>query len=260
MMFERFTTDARGIIVQAQSDARRFGHGYIGCEHLLLAATSTREPASAVLRDQGVTPERVEAEILRTIGRGSAADPVGGIDREALAAIGIDLDVVRARIEAIFGPGALAHAAAAGRAAQRNRRPAWRKGPVAELMRRRRRRRARRNAALSVGPGQIPVGPGQMPVDPAQRLPMGPFRQFPAPKSSGPPPRGHIPFTPRAKKSLELSLRQAKALHDDYIGVQHLALALLAMDDGTVPMILSALGVPAASLRAAILERYRKAG
>jgi Clp amino terminal domain, pathogenicity island component len=267
MMFERFTADARGIIVQAQADARRFGHGYIGCEHLLLAAASTDEAASIVLRDQGVTPERVEAEILRTFGRGPAADPVGGIDREALAAIGIDLDVVRARIEAVFGPGALAHAAAAGRAARRSRRPAWRKGPVAELMRRRRRRRARRNAALfmgpgqmPVGPGQMPVGPGQMPVDPARRLPMGSPRQFPAPKSPGPPPRGHIPFTPQAKKSLELSLRQAKALHDDYIGVQHLALALLAMDDGTVPMILSALGVPAASLRAAILERYRKAG
>lgn len=272
-MFERFTDSARAVVVGAQEDARRLGHGYIGCEHLLLAVASTPEPAGVVLRDHGVTPEQIEAEILRTVGRGPAADPVGGIDREALAAIGIDLDVVRARIEAVFGPGALAHAAAAGRAARRSRRPAWRKGPVAELMRRRRRRRARRNAALfmgpgrmpvgpgqmPVGPGQIPVGPGQMPVDPAQRLPMGPPRQFPAPKSPGPPPRGHIPFTPRAKKSLELSLRQAKALHDDYIGVQHVALALLAMDDGTVPMILSALGVPAAPLRAAILERYRKA-
>jgi hypothetical protein len=267
MMFERFTDSARAVVVGGQEDARRLGHGYIGCEHLLLAAASTPESAGVVLRDHGVTPERIEAEILRTVGRGPAADPVGGIDREALAAIGIDLDIVRARIEAVFGPGALAHAAAAGRAARPSRRPAWRKGPVAELMRRRRRRRARRNAALfmgpgqmPVGPGQIPVGPGQMPVDPAQRLPMGPPRQFPAPKSPGPPPRGHIPFTPRAKKSLELSLRQAKALHDNYIGVQHLALALLATDDGTVPMILSALGVSATSLRAAILERYRKAG
>src|SRR5262249_59232911 len=88
-------------------------------------------------------------------------------------------------------------------------------------------------------------------------MPAGPFRQRPG--SPGPAPRGHIPFTSRAKKSLELSLREAKALHDNYIGVEHLALALLALKDGMVPVILSALGVPATSLRAAILARYRKA-
>ena len=143
-MFERFTDGARQVVVRAQEDARRLGHNYIGCEHLLLAATETGEPAGVVLRDQGVTPERVEAEILRTIGRGSAgADPLRGLDREALAAIGIDLDVVRARIEAAFGPDALDRAVLAHRrAADGGGRPAWRKGPVAELMRRRRRRPA----------------------------------------------------------------------------------------------------------------------
>src|SRR6266550_8315751 len=88
-------------------------------------------------------------------------------------------------------------------------------------------------------------------------LPAGPLRQRPA--SAGPAPGGHIPFTPRAKKSLELSLREAKALHDNYIGVQHLTLALLALKDGTVPVILSELGAPAASLRTAILDRHRTA-
>src|SRR6516162_2898873 len=160
MMFERFTDSARHIVVQAQHDARRLGHHYIGCEHLLLAAAEAGEPASAVLRDQGVTPERVEAEILRTIGPGAVAgpaDPLRGLDREALAAIGIDLDVVRARIEAAFGPDALdravlAHKRAA-QACRRNRRPAWEKGPVAELMRRRRRRRAGHGAL----PGPAPL-------------------------------------------------------------------------------------------------------
>ena len=217
-----FTDDARQVVVQAQAAARRLGHGYIGCEHLLLAAASTGEAAGAILRGQGVSPERVEAEILRTIGRGRAASPPGAIDREALAFVGIDLDVVRARIEAAFGPDALTRAVPA---ACGGRRPAWRKGPVAELMRRRRRRRARRSSG------------------------------HPAPSRTG----GHIPFTARAKRSLELSLREAKALHDDCIGVQHLTIALLGMDDGMVPVILSALGASRASLRAAILERYRKA-
>ncbi len=231
-MFERFTDTARYVVVQAQKDARRLGHNYIGCEHLLLAAAAAAEPAGAVLRDQGVTPERVEAEILRTVGRGQTADPLGGLDRQALAFIGIDLDVVRARIEAAFGPDALTGTLPA--ACQR-RRPAWGKGPLAELTRRRRRRRARRHAPRFAGPrGDAPLLPG-------------------------PAPRGHIPFTPRAKKSLELSLHEAKTLHDNYIGVQHLTLALLTLQDGMVPVILTALGAPATSLRAAILARYRKA-
>jgi hypothetical protein len=61
------------------------------------------------------------------------------------------------------------------------------------------------------------------------------------------------------KKTLALSLRESEALHDNYIGVQHLTLALLRPHDGTVPEILSVLGAPATSLRAAILARYRKA-
>jgi hypothetical protein len=232
MMFERFTDTARHVVAQAQEDARRLGHNYIGCEHLLLAAAATGEPAGAVLRGHGVTPERIEAEILRTIGRGQTADPLSGLDRQALAFIGIDLDVVRARIETAFGPDALTGALPA--ACQR-RRPAWGRGPLAGLTRRRRRRRARRHAPRSAGPrGDAPLLPG-------------------------PAPRGHLRFTPRAKKSLELSLREAKALHDNYIGVQHLTLALLALQDGMVPVILTALDAPAPTLHAAILAGYRKA-
>ena len=72
-------------------------------------------------------------------------------------------------------------------------------------------------------------------------------------------PTGHIPFTPRAKKSLELSLREAVARHGGYIGAEHLTLALVGMDAGAVPPILSALGTTQAALRAAILDRYRQA-
>jgi len=233
-MLERFTDDARQVLVQAQSAARRLGHDFIGCEHLLLAAASTGTPASLVLRDQGVSPERIEKEILHILGPGRTADLLGGLDREALASIGIELDVVRTRLEAAFGPDALARAVPA---CHRNRRPAWGKGPVAELMRRRRRRRARGRAAL----------------------PPVPARRRHAPPRQGAGPGSHIPFTPRAKKSLERSLREAVALKDNYIGVQHLALALLTMNEGMVPVILSALGASNTSLRAAILDRYRKA-
>ena len=75
----------------------------------------------------------------------------------------------------------------------------------------------------------------------------------------GPRPSGHIPFTPAAKKILELTLREAVARHDSQIGVEHIALALTTIEQGLVPQILSAAGAPAAALRAAILDRYRQA-
>jgi len=240
-MFERFTDNARNVVFQAQEGARRLGHTYIGCEHLLLAAASAAdgEPAGAVLREHGITPELIRAEIVHMIGHRPTSDPLSGLDSEALAAIGIDLDVVRARIEAAFGPDAIHRAIMAHRRdTAARRRPAWSKGPVAELTRRWRRRRGRRH---------IPLSPRPALARPLHLL------------HPGPPPRGHIPFTPRAKKSLALSLREAEALHDNYIGVQHLLLAQLAMKDGMSPRILSALGVSGESLRADILARYRKA-
>jgi ATP-dependent Clp protease ATP-binding subunit ClpA len=226
MMFERFTDSARGIVSQAQLNARRLGHSYIGCEHLLMAAAMVEGPAGAALREQDITPERIQLTLLGTIA------PLSGLDEEALASIGIDLDAVRAKVEAEFGPDALTWA---GPAASESRRPAWGKGPLAELKRRRRRRQSGNSASHPTGP----VGS--------------------APFSPGPAPRGHIPFTPRAKKTLELSLREAEALHDSSIGAEHITLALLTPRDGTVPRILAALGVEPASVRAAILARYRKA-
>jgi ATP-dependent Clp protease ATP-binding subunit ClpA len=209
-------------VVQAQEHARRLGHRYIGCEHILLAAVSASGPTATALREHGVTPQAVETEIVRLIGLGQAASLFSALDREALAAVGIDLDAVRERIEAAFGPDAFTRAAPA---ACRGNRPAWPNRPMTRLLRRRPRSRA------AAGPGASP----------------------------GAHPTGHLPFTPRAKKSLEHSLREARARHDSYIGVEHLTLALLAMDRGAVPPILSALSASPATLRAAILDRYRQA-
>ncbi|MCW2907241.1 MAG: hypothetical protein JWL68_2030, partial [Actinomycetia bacterium] len=49
-MLERFTGEARAVVVGAQQHARRLGHRYVGCEHLLLALATTSQPAGAVLR------------------------------------------------------------------------------------------------------------------------------------------------------------------------------------------------------------------
>jgi ATP-dependent Clp protease ATP-binding subunit ClpC len=55
-------------------------------------------------------------------------------------------------------------------------------------------------------------------------------------------PSGHIPFTPRSKKVLELSLREALQLGSDYIGTEHILLALLREGDGVAAQVLVASG------------------
>ena len=55
-------------------------------------------------------------------------------------------------------------------------------------------------------------------------------------------PGGHIPFTPRAKKVLELSLRESKALGQDYIGTEHILLGLVREGSGVAAQVLVKLG------------------
>ena len=68
-MFERFTTDARTVVSDAQQHARRMGHRYIGCEHLLLAVVGMEQAAAEVMRESGVTPPHVEQQIVRPFQR-----------------------------------------------------------------------------------------------------------------------------------------------------------------------------------------------
>jgi ATP-dependent Clp protease ATP-binding subunit ClpA len=51
-------------------------------------------------------------------------------------------------------------------------------------------------------------------------------------------PSGHIPFTPRAKKVLELSLREAKQLGHNYIGTEHILLGLIREGEGVAAQVL----------------------
>jgi len=112
-MFERFDSDARTLVAHATEHARRLGHRYVGGEHILLAAVSTGQPASAVMRAQGATPELVEEEIVRRVGLGAGAGLFAGLDRDALATVGVDIDAVHATTEASFGQEALTRAAQA---------------------------------------------------------------------------------------------------------------------------------------------------
>ncbi|MFZ0188427.1 MAG: Clp protease N-terminal domain-containing protein [Streptosporangiaceae bacterium] len=255
MMFERFTPDARATVVHAQHHARRLGHNFIGGEHILLSVVSAGQPASAVLGAHGITPEYVETEIVRRIGLGRGAGsggvPFGGLDREALASIGIDLDAVRSRIEATFGPNAMAEADLMVQRRLKGRRGSsrahrFRLDPRRALPPglRRRRRRFRTDRAVTATPPRS----SRSPETTAARC-----------RAGGGPQDGHIPFTPVAKQILELTLRETRALQDPNIGVQHIALALTAVRRGMVPSLLAAADASAPALHAEILDRYRQA-
>ncbi len=71
------------------------------------------------------------------------------------------------------------------------------------------------------------------------------------------PPSGHIPFTPRSKKVLELSLREALSLGSDYIGTEHVLLALLREGDGVGAQILVGAGVDLNRARQQVINLLR---
>jgi ATP-dependent Clp protease ATP-binding subunit ClpC len=67
-------------------------------------------------------------------------------------------------------------------------------------------------------------------------------------------PTGHIPFTPQAKKTLELSLREALELSDSHIGTEHILLGLIRQDEGQAADALRELGVSLDAARAQMLQ------
>jgi len=73
-------------------------------------------------------------------------------------------------------------------------------------------------------------------------------------------PKGHIPFTPRAKKVLELALREALALNHNYIGTEHVLLALVREKDGVAWKVLEGCGLKQKSTRDATIKRLTDVG
>lgn len=160
-MFERFTDKARSVVILAKTKATERGDSEIRPIHMLYGLVSTDGVAARTLTGLGVDAAGVERELAKTAPAGHAplGDAASG-DAEALAAIGIDLDEIKRKIEENFGPGAL------------ERVPLTRKGPL---------------------------------------------------NWTG----GRLPLNDQAKLSLALALKEARALHHDYLGTEHLLLGLL---------------------------------
>lgn len=104
-MFERFTADARHVVVEAVNQAEALGHRQVLPAHVLLALVVQGDQ---VLLDAGFTPDQV-----RTALNGEPTTQED--DAEALRALGIDLNAVKAAIDEQFGPGAWDEADAAPR-------------------------------------------------------------------------------------------------------------------------------------------------
>ena len=67
-------------------------------------------------------------------------------------------------------------------------------------------------------------------------------------------PSGHIPFTPRAKKVLELSLREALQLGHNYIGTEHILLGLIREGEGVAAQVLQQLGAELHKVRQTVIQ------
>ncbi|MET8157402.1 Clp protease N-terminal domain-containing protein [Sphaerisporangium sp. NPDC005289] len=178
-MFERFHADARKAVAHAQHEATVLRHDTIRPEHVLLGLLAQTDSVTArVLARHGLDHDTAGDAVARVLGA-NTGDSTDDIDADALESIGIDLDAIRQKVEAAFGPGAL------------DRDP--------------------RRSSRSLG--------------------------------------GHIPFGPRAKKVLELSLREAIHLGHNYIGDGHILLGLLREGDGLVTRVIADAGIDFTALR-----------
>ena len=71
-------------------------------------------------------------------------------------------------------------------------------------------------------------------------------------------PSGHIPFTPRAKKVLELSLREALQFGHNYIGTEHILLGLIREGDGVAAQVLIRLGGDLSAVRQQVIRLLKE--
>jgi ATP-dependent Clp protease ATP-binding subunit ClpA len=102
-MFERFTESARAVLVEAQDLAVELGSGTLTPVHLLYGCAEVRDDtAGRPLRDAGLTAAVIRAALPR-----APQPPAEQVDPDALRAIGVDYDGIRAATERTFGPGAL---------------------------------------------------------------------------------------------------------------------------------------------------------
>jgi ATP-dependent Clp protease ATP-binding subunit ClpA len=109
-MADRFTVQVGRVIDLAREEAERFGHRYLGPEHLLLGLLCDgRSQAARILQAHGVDLAAARAALDRLINQGVVPGPRPS-DAELLGTLGIDLEQIRRGAEQTFGVQAVKHA------------------------------------------------------------------------------------------------------------------------------------------------------
>jgi len=103
--FEAFDDDARAAVVRGQDEARTSGRSHLGSDHVLLGLVQTeRGPVADLFRDYGLTVAAAREAAAELAG---SQPLITASEEQALRRLGIDIDRIRTRAEALFGPGAL---------------------------------------------------------------------------------------------------------------------------------------------------------
>jgi Clp amino terminal domain, pathogenicity island component len=332
-MFERFTEQARQVVVLAQEEARILKHNYIGTEHILLGLLREQQSLAAlVLKSLDMTVERVRAQVVQIVGSGKEAssgqipftprakkvlelglrealtldhDDVAtyhillgllreqeGVAARVLRDFGLDVQEVRDRVlaelDAAPDEGSPRRKKPApepseersstvrdkllGRLEQHHNNEPTGPAPAATGMFQRFTERAKHVVVLAqeeardlkhnhIGTEHILLGllreeeslaarvlaSLDVSVEEARAGVVG--RVGPEEVASG-----HIPITPRAKKVLELSLREALSLGHNYIGTEHILLGLAREGEGVANHVLLDFGADSQKVRNEVIR------
>ena len=96
------------LMAAARQEADRARHGYVGCEHLLLALLTDQDPtARDILASLGIRLPAARAAVAGIISSGSGDGPRGNA-ADLLATLGVDLPAIQYQMRADFGPHAIA--------------------------------------------------------------------------------------------------------------------------------------------------------
>lgn len=216
-MFDRFTDPARKVMGLARQETQRFSHWCIGTEHILLALLLEEQGLAAeVLRDLGVDPAKVQAEVEaivrpRAVATTSAALPLSPRARRSLELAVAEHQRLGDRFigteHLLLGVLGQAEGAA-----------------------------CRVLSSLGVAPARV----RDLLIE---RLGGEPAAASPA--ASGPA----LPLTSRARRTIELATEEAAVSGHARVGTDHLFLAMLQQADGVPARVLAKLGLPLETIR-----------
>jgi len=317
-MWQRFTGRARKVVFYAQEEAMRFGHGYVGTEHLLLGLVREYDSVAArVFEILGVPLEQIRKEVDLVATRGNtrssqdmtlttrAKDSIDlaykeavdlqnnyigtehillGLIREegdvaslVLTKLGVEIEKARAVVKDLHDaetkskpPATVAKLTTPTEELQSSTQP---KGAMWSRFTERARRVVfnAQEEAQGFGEGYVSTEhlllglirePGSVALDvlatmgvKADRLHIEVEKQLP---KGDPKPSQELMLTPRGRRVIDLAYDEARNLFNNYIGTEHLLLALIREGDGLAGRALKKMGVRLEPARKLVKEIQEK--